>query len=190
MKRKPEHILDELLVMQCQDGDEAALNALVRRWQGPFRRRALQLCGDPELAGDVVQEAWMAIMRGLGRLRDPARFKYWALRIVQHKAADRIRANQRRRRLKEYAARNSEATAPEAGPKPEDERLQALVRVLKRFPEEKRELLRLYYQEELSVAAIAQLLGIAEGTVKSRLFHARALAKKLINASCHEEIER
>ena len=69
---------DELLVLRSQDGDRGALDELVNRWQGRFFRHACRLTANPDSARDAVQEAWIAIVRGLRRLDDPARFGPWA----------------------------------------------------------------------------------------------------------------
>ena len=66
--------IDALLVMRCQDGGADALDALVRRWQRPLWRYALGLTGRADEAWEVMQEAWLGIVRGIPGLRDPARF--------------------------------------------------------------------------------------------------------------------
>ncbi len=189
MKRKPEHILDELLVLQCQAGDEAALAALVKRWHTPFARYAQKLAGSREEAKDVAQDAWVAIIRGLGRLRDPSRFPAWAYHIIKNKAADRIRRRQRQRVIREDISRSGLDQDPASPDEAGKEQIARLRRALECFPDDRRELLRLYYQEDLSVAGIARLMNLPEGTVKSRLYHARAALKKRINAYSHEKVK-
>ena len=97
MTRTHEDIQDELLVLQCQEGDGDALKALIARWQPRLARLAWRLTGESEAARDVVQDAWLAIVRGLKRLDDPARFRWWAYRIVTNKCADWIRRRSVRR---------------------------------------------------------------------------------------------
>jgi len=84
---RSDRVLDELLVLRCQDGEANAFEELVGHWQRKLLRHALHLTGDADGANDVVQEAWFAIVRGIGRIDDPARFPAWAYRIVTHKAA-------------------------------------------------------------------------------------------------------
>lgn len=102
MERFAERVINELLVLEAQSGDEKALSALVNRWQRPLLRHALQLTGHGDAAADVVQETWLAIARGLGRLDDPACFAHWALQILSRKAADWVRQRQRDQRLIEH----------------------------------------------------------------------------------------
>lgn len=165
-----------MLVLRCQAGDAGAMERLVGRWQPRLLRHALRLTGDPEAASDAVQEAWLAIVRGLRRLQDPARFRSWAYRIVSRKCSDWIRGRQRRRRLGRRAA--EDGTRPGAdtltGSEPEgDDRVTQVRRRLRSLPAERRAILAMHYGEGMSVREIAASLEIPEGTVKSRLFHAR-----------------
>lgn len=86
--RPVEQIADEILVMDCQSGRVGALEILVARWQKRLWRYAYGLTGDTEAAWDVTQDSWLAIIRGISRLNDPARFRSWAYRIVTNKASD------------------------------------------------------------------------------------------------------
>ncbi len=170
--RRPEDILDELLVLRCQGGEFAALDVLARRWHPRFEKLAMRLTGRSEVAADVAQEAWLAIVNGVRRLDDPARFKSWSYRIVANKCADWIRREQRRRRTTEEVAREP-APPIESDPEPPWGETGPLRIALRALPPERRALLSMFYLDGLSVAAIARSLGIPAGTVKSRLFHAR-----------------
>src|SRR5262245_48168470 len=82
---------DELLVIRAQLGERAALTELVERWRLPvwtFVRRML----DAERADDVSQEVWLAVVRGLPRLREPGRFTPWLFTIARRSVTDRLRA--------------------------------------------------------------------------------------------------
>jgi len=178
MPRTPEAIQDELLVLRCQDGDAEALSDLVARWRPRLLAHAGRLTGDPAAADDAVQEAWLAIVSRLGRLDDPARFGVWARRIVTNKCADWIRRRQRDRRAVAQAARN--ASGAEAPPASEIEQAEetgaanhALRRAMRDLSSEHRAALALHYLDGLSVRDVAAALGVPEGTVKSRLHHAR-----------------
>ncbi len=161
---------DELLVVRAQLGERAAFAALVRRWRVPvwaFVRRML----DAERADDVAQEVWLAVVRGLPRLRDSDRFKPWLFTIARRSVADCLRA--------EYARAAVSADEPVA----EDladatvERTEVLA-ALSAVPVVEREVLVLFYLEDLSVQECAQVCGIPVGTVKSRLGRARRLLRE------------
>lgn len=153
MARTLEHIQDELLVIRSQDGESDALEELIIRWRGRLRAHAWSLTRDVEAAADASQESWLAIVRGLNRLSDPALFGPWAYRIVTHKCADWTRARQRRRRLVSHAIDEGHGRAEEH-PRDEDEadRLRA---GLGRLEPDSRAILSLHYLEQLNVNQIA-----------------------------------
>ena len=173
MKRAAQEVVDELLVMRCQDGDAEALDMLVRRWQKRLWRHAFRLTGRRDAAWDAVQEAWLAIVRGIGRLSDPACFRRWAYRIVTHKAIDWVR--RRRRRRAEADAADPDPVAPAAA---DADAATDMRTVLASLPTEQRALVSLRYLEELSLIEIAEILDIPAGTVKSRLHDARAALRR------------
>jgi len=179
MTRTPEDIQDELLVLQCQDGDAEALKTLIGRWQPRLGALAWRLTGQREAARDVVQDAWLAIVRGFKCLDDPAAFRTWAYRIVSHKCADWTRRRVVRRRVTAELHAESRAASDDSCRAAETADDNARVRaVLDSLPEEFRAMLVLYYLEEMNVADIARVLDVPEGTVKSRLFHARKKLKE------------
>lgn len=177
--RSGERAINELLVLDCQAGSDDALQQLAERWHARLLYCAMSLVGDRDGAMEVAQEAWLAIVRGIGGLKDPARFPPWSQRIVQNKAADWIRRNQRRRATEiadgvepvdsaDAGLDNSDSTAPD---------LRAAIRMLS--PTHRR-VIDLYYLEELSIAEVARLISTPVGTVKSRLFHAREQLRKTL----------
>ncbi|MEG3193627.1 sigma factor, partial [Lysobacter sp. D1-1-M9] len=68
MNRDSERLFDEYLVTAAATGDRQAYIRLVERWQPRLLRHAWRVLGDAERARDMVQEAWIEILRGLGRL--------------------------------------------------------------------------------------------------------------------------
>lgn len=169
MDRDRGDVLDELLVLRCQGGDARALEILAGRWHPRVLRHAVHLTGDSEAAQDVAQETWIAIARGIRRLQDPARFRSWAYKIVVHKSRDWIRREQAGRRALHRVAERSDPASP--GGRTED--VARMMAALAELPADQRTILSWFYVEEMSVREIAEALSIPEGTVKSRLYHAR-----------------
>ncbi len=179
MKRTAEEVLTELLVMRTQDGDASAWRTLVGIWEKRLYRHARRLTGHHEAARDVTQEAWLAMLRGISRLDDPARFRPWAYRIVTNKAADWTRRQQRRRKLlasvQEEAARDAQdKPAANGGP------LTDLREAIQQLPSDRRALISMLYVDGMSLEEIADVLRIPVGTVKSRLFSVRQELKAII----------
>jgi RNA polymerase sigma-70 factor (ECF subfamily) len=176
---------DELLVVRCQLGERAAFHDLVRRWSGPLHRYALTLSDDPELAGDLTQEVWLRAVQGMGRLRDAAQFRPWLFGIAHRTFMDRLRA---RYAMPVDSGVDLDALSAADDSGADEDLDRALTLGLASLPIVEREVLTLFYLEELSLADIAAALGIPVGTVKSRLFRARALLRKhiLIEESSHD----
>lgn len=183
MNRPSGQLRDELLVMAAQDGEPTAMNELVRRWQERLWRHAYRLTGQREAAWDVLQEGWLAIVRGLRRLDDPKRFRPWAYRIVTYKAADWIRRRQRDRRTQGPL---DEAQPPPDRGRPDHDHVDDVDEIraaLAGLGGAQRIVLMLHYIDELPVAEIAEVLNIPPGTVKSRLHNGRAELRRLLKAS-------
>jgi RNA polymerase sigma-70 factor (ECF subfamily) len=177
-------VLDELLILRCQGGDRNAMELLARRWHRRMVAWSYRLTGEVETAPEVAQEAWLAVVRSLGRLADPATFPAWVHRIVRRKAADWVRRQQRRRRLDQEVVDHADAR-PGAATDSTDaaQREQDLARLrqgLAALPTEQRALLNLFYLEEMGVAQVSRALGIPQGTVKSRLFRARKALQQIL----------
>jgi len=176
--RTTEDIHDELLVMQCQDGDGESLIALVNRWQPRLLCHAMRLTREHEAAMDVVQDAWVAIVRGIRRLDDPACFAPWAYRIASNKCADWTRQRQRQRA--NFASLDVEPAAKEVPPEDAQDEVAIIREAIERLPHEQQAILSFFYVEELSIRDIAEALSLPVGTVKSRLHYARNNLKEVI----------
>ena len=175
-QRTPSSVLDEYLVIESQLGDSSAFARLVERWHPSLVRYAYHFTRDGEAARDVVQESWMVVVRSLRSLRDPARFRAWALRIVANKSRDWVRREQARGRAVRsagVAAPGDEPTAPNDEATSADDRVQRVRAGLDELKANQRLVLSWFYFERMSVREIAEALSVPVGTVKSRLFHAR-----------------
>lgn len=176
MDNARERVIDELLVLRCQEGNREACDLLVRRWQRRLWRYARRLTGSSDAAWDVMQETWMAVLKQIRKLSDPAWFAAWAHRIVRNKCADHCRKASRRRNLAETLAERQRADndPPREGP------ADAVAEALRRLPPARQELLALKYGADLNIIEIALVLGIPAGTVKSRLHHAREQLRRIL----------
>lgn len=182
MTRSSETIQDEILVLSAQAGDAAAFEAILRRWIPVMRRHAIRLTGNADAAEDVIQETCLGLVGALPRLRDPGLARGWMLRIVTHKAADWVRRRRRDRELSRgILNREPRSVRSDIQSVSASHEQAALIRAAcVRLPIDSRAVVSLYYGEGMSVAVIATDLGVPVGTVKSRLFQARAQLKALL----------
>ena len=81
-------VYDELLVIRWQSGEAAAMSELIDRWHARLFRHVRRLTDSLDDAAEVMQETWLAMIRSITRLDDPAKFPAWAYRIASNKAAD------------------------------------------------------------------------------------------------------
>ncbi len=166
------------LVAAARTGDARALSRLAE-FRGPrLVAHAARLLGEREAARDMVQDAWIEIIRGLPSLRDDTAFLPWALRIVSRRVSREIARRQRGRRLAEAVTAETDPVVPETGPGEVDAaRVRAAVATL---PAPQAATVALFYLEDLSVAEVATALDVPVGTVKTRLMHARTKLRALL----------
>jgi RNA polymerase sigma factor (sigma-70 family) len=172
MDRTLRDISEEWLVVEAQCGDAESWRLLVEIWDERLRQRAARHLG--AACPDVVQDVWVSVARGLRRLDDPARFGPWVYRILARRCADEVRRKVRDRRVAAVSPNESDDG-------PGDE-VEALRRAMKRMDPMHRLLLSMRHSDGLSVRAIAKVLGIAQGTVKSRLSAAREELRRVLAA--------
>ncbi len=176
MSRDSKNVLIELLVIQSQSGDPKAIGQLVELFQWELFAYAARLVGDVDSARDVVQETWLSVVRSIGRLNDPATFRFWVFRLVHNKSMDCLRKVVRDRNELENLGRSLGANKyPDAAE--EDSELAKIQRLIEALMPADRALLILYYENELSIREIATITGKTESATKSRLFHVRQKLK-------------
>lgn len=187
---------DPELAERVAKGEEAAFRLLMRRHNQLLYRTARSILRDDAEAEDALQEAYIQAYNSIGSFRGDAKLSTWLVRIVVNAALGRLRKN---RRGAEIIALDSEADArvpeeadlsAESETQPEREALRAQTRriiesKIDELPEAFRTVFVLRAVEEMSVEEAAEVLGIPEATVRSRLFRARGL----LRASLSQEID-
>jgi RNA polymerase sigma factor (sigma-70 family) len=174
MDQADETIRDELLAVRCQLGERAAFDALVERWHAPLSQFVRRLSGDDDAAADTVQEVWLRVVRGIARLRDPARLRAWLFGIARRAAHDRLR--QRYAEPEALSLEDVEIAAPGSDFDLADD-LDLMRAAVAGLPFTEREAVVLFYLGELTLTQMAEVLAIPVGTVKSRLFRARQMLR-------------
>ncbi|MFF3610474.1 RNA polymerase sigma factor [Streptomyces sp. NPDC002580] len=161
---------DAALLRAVSDGDSAAMAALYDRHAGWLHTRLTRRCADPEVVREVLQDTFVTVWRSAGTHRG-AEAGGWLWTIAARRLVDARRVQERAARV-EYAA-------PVPAPSAEDRVLAELEygdvgTALDRISPELREVLRATVVDGLTTRETARLLGIPEGTVKTRAMRARA----------------
>ncbi len=179
-----ERIYAELLAVRCQRKEPGALEELVRSWEDRLFYYIRRLVPGEEDAWDALQDTWLKVVRGIGKLRQPERLSPWLYTIARTSAMDRMRAV--------YSARPEETVDGEVldgfaeDPPEEFEDAERVHRGLDSISLAHREVLTLFFLEDFSVEEIAGILGIPAGTVKSRLHHAKRALRSVLEREAQE----
>ena len=156
------------LVERARDGDDVAFSELVDLDGDRCYAIAYRILRDVEQAQDAVQQAFLHAWRGLPRLRNAERFEVWLHRLVVNACYEELR------RYRRWST-NLQAL-PNEGPGGSDETISiddrdALDRAFRRLSPEHRVVVVLHHHGGLPLAAIAEIVGVPVGTVKSRLHY-------------------
>ena len=164
---------DEWLALRCQSGEPGAFEDLLAVMERPLLYYAARLLGSDEIALDVLQEVWIRVFRNIRRLKDPGSLRPWLYRLTHGIAVDRIRTSASRERAEEALEEGDEPSfsSDDAG---------AIHAALDRLELKHREALTLHFLEDFSIAEIATVVGCPEGTVKSRIYHAKKEMKEIL----------
>jgi RNA polymerase sigma-70 factor (ECF subfamily) len=167
------------LIAAAQDGDREAFNDLVVHYQSLAYNVAYRVVGDPDVAADATQNAFISAYRGLPRFRGGS-FRSWLLRIVTNACYDELRAKKRRRSVPLDPDPDLEGEEwTEADTERPDEHVErqdlgaAIQRALEQLPAEQRAVVVLCDIQGMSYEEMADTLEISLGTVKSRLSRGR-----------------
>ena len=167
---------DRHLIANHLAGDPEAFATLVRRHRDRLWAVALRTLADPEEAADALQDALIAALRGAAGYRGEAEVTTWLHRVVVNACLDRLR----RRRARPSVPLDSQDVPARRDDHAATETRLDVQAALARLPNTQRLAIVLVDMEDLPVAEVAQLLGVPEGTVKSRCARARmALAAML-----------
>ena len=175
----------ELLILRCQAGDERAFEQIVRRYHDPLRYFVRRLIGDGFRADDIVQEVWLAVYRNLGTLKRPETFPVWLYRTARNQAYQQLRKERRLPRTlpEQDVPDEREQTADEFSA----EDAARIHRGLERLPLEQREVLVLRFLEEMEYQEIAEVVGVAVGTVRSRIHYAKRALRQTMEDLSHDQ---
>jgi RNA polymerase sigma-70 factor, ECF subfamily len=175
----------EILLLRCQRRDPGAATELVGLFDKPLLYYLRRLTGSEDDAWDLLQETWISAFRSLPRLRDSRAFPSYLYRTARNCALVYLR-----RRGAERLLITNDAEVPQAAVEiepsftPED--AAAVHAGLEKLSPAHREVLTLFFLQDLGIDQIASVLEIPPGTVKSRLHHAkRGLAAILKQGDDH-----
>ncbi len=177
-----ERTIDQALIERVQEGDKAAFDVLVLKYQNKIIKLVNRYVRDPDEAMDVAQEAFIKAYRAVDRFRGDSAFYTWMYRIAINTAKNHLVASGRRPPSGDIDAQDAEQYEGAPGLKeydtPEhlilrDEIQSTIVKAIDELPEDLKTAITLRELEGMSYEEIAQTMECPIGTVRSRIFRAR-----------------
>jgi len=180
-------VADEILVKKAQGGDTAAYGELVRRYQERVYGLALKMFSRED-AGDVAQEIFFRVFRGLPGFNYQSSFATWLYRISTNVCLDQLRRRGRegQRFLPLEAGDDERNSLRDNGPGPEEhlldrEKVGALKRAVRQLPDGYRMALVLHHYQGLSYRQVAEVMSLPEKTVATRIHRAKKMLRKKLS---------
>ena len=181
---------DRDIIERCREGQTDLINILIDRYQTPLYTLCRKLTSNREDADDLFQDTWVKAMKHIGQCNPERKFSTWLYTICVNRYRDRYRKRKRwLSRVKEYASTETKDAEMDRvaaqGPSPADdavsEETRSVVReALDGLEDKLRIPMLLFYFREMSLAEVAEILDIPDGTLKNRLFLGRQKLKTVL----------
>jgi RNA polymerase sigma-70 factor (ECF subfamily) len=176
--------LETELIRKCQAGGRQFYEPLVRAYEPEAHRMALGILGDADAAHDAVQETFIKAYYALDRFDIGRSFRPWLLQILRNQCRDMLRRRKAGFDVERMDGIMAERLPSTSSPEKDHRRAEArevLWKGLGRLSVDHREVLVMKELQGLNYAEIAEALGVPEGTVASRLYHARRALKAALD---------
>lgn len=167
---RPDEYEEAAAVQRVLDGEVEAFGMLVQRYRAAYGRFAVGLCGDPDLAADAMQEAFIRAYDRLATCEHPGRFGAWFYRILRNQCLNH--------RARQHRHLSLDDVQPTASGRTDDRVEQAELRTrletaIRHLPDAQREAFVLRHVDGRSYADMAAMLGEREDRLRTRVLRAR-----------------
>jgi RNA polymerase sigma-70 factor, ECF subfamily len=170
---------DEVLIARIAQGDRLAMQVLYGRHHVRVFRFGLRLVRDEQVAEDLIGEVFLAVWRQAGKFEGRSAVSTWLFAITRFKTLSALR---RRKDVELDDEAADPIDDPEVAVQKKDTS-NALRKCLTALTADHREIVDLVYYHEKSVEDVAEIVGVPENTVKTRLFYARKKLAELLKAA-------
>jgi len=178
---------DEVLIGRIANGDRLAMQVLFARYHVRVFRFVVRLVRNESTAEDLISEVFLDVWRQAGRFQGRSAVSTWLLAIARFKALSALRRRPDKELDEETAGAIEDPSDDPATALEKKDKSAMLRKCLAGLSSEHREVIDLVYYHEKSVEDVAEIVGIPENTVKTRMFYAR---KRLAEMFKPEGIER
>jgi RNA polymerase sigma-70 factor, ECF subfamily len=178
---------DRQLIARALRGDSGAYDTLVTRYRDRLYSLVYHMVQNAQEAEDLAQETFVKAYRNLGKFRHESNFYTWLYRIAVNLVYTQSKKYSRRRMLFTAAVMSGDSLGARWPATPEElaqseEVKEMILKAIHQLDPRFRQVLILKELEGLEVAEVAKILGLPEGTVKSRLFRAREDLRRLLKS--------
>jgi RNA polymerase sigma-70 factor (ECF subfamily) len=173
-----EAIYHELLVLRCKQGQKCAFEELIRMWEQRLFYYIRRIVDDEQEAWQILQETWVKVLRGIWKLREPRKAPSWLYSIARTTSMSYLRAEYARQ-----AFLKNDKNTPNFVDYDQVNSFDDAEQVhygLGRISLPHREVLTLFFLQDLSIEEIGEVLRVPVGTVKSRLYYAKRALKGVL----------
>jgi len=174
---------DEVLIGRIANGDRLAMQVLYARYHVRVFRFVVRLVRDDAAAEDLISEVFLDVWRQAGRFEGRSAVSTWMLAIARFKALSALRRRPDQELDEETAGAIEDLSDDPAAALEKKDKSAMLRKCLTGLSAEHREIIDLVYYHEKSVEEVAEIVGIPENTVKTRMFYARKRLAELVKAA-------
>jgi RNA polymerase sigma-70 factor, ECF subfamily len=179
----PQNSSDDALIARIAGGDQLAMRTLYARHHMPVYRFVLRMVRDRTAAEDILSEVFLDVWRQAANFEARASVSTWLFAIARYKALSALRRRPDVELDEELAATIADpADNPELVLQKKNSG-EVLRRGIDRLPRGQAEIIDLVYYHDRSIGEVAQIVGIPEATVKTRMFYARRKLAQLVQAA-------
>jgi len=173
---------DEVLIGRIANGDRLAMQVLFARHHVRVFRFVLRMVRDEAAAEDLISEVFLDVWRQAGRFEGRAQVSTWLLAIARFKALSALRRKPEQELDDEMAAAIEDPSDTPDVTLEKKQKGEVIRQCMTSLSAEHREIIDLVYYHEKSVEEVAEIVGIPEATVKTRMFYARKKLAELLKA--------
>ncbi|MBI9102626.1 MAG: sigma-70 family RNA polymerase sigma factor [Spirochaetales bacterium] len=171
--------MEQELILKARAGDGAAFNGLVRLYDRRIYQAAYSILRNPDESKDMVQETFIRAYRHINNFDPDRPFYPWLYRIVKNLCLNRTT----NKGYRTASLPEMEQASAMAGPEESlmrEESAREVREAVERLPEKHREIIVLKHFQDCSYKEMSEILDVPEGTVMSRLYHARKALKEAL----------
>lgn len=182
---------DTKLVQACRSGDVRAFEVIVSRYQALVCAITYSAVGQRDISEELAQETFIQAWRKLDQLKEPGKFRSWLCSIARSIVCNHIRAQKRSPvvygEIEDLPADKREHPEEQFVRQEEEEMIRT---ALMQLPEEYREPLVLFYRQEQSTRQVAEMMGLEETTVRTRLHRGRQMLREQVEAKIETTLRK